>query len=182
MNKPILCFHIGYAPDINDSNIEISISEISLINLAESLKSEYNIVIFGDLISNESIINGIAFLNSDKIEQFQEINQIDILILSRYIYPFLDVELNAKKIFLWIHDDYLIPYYQGVLLPNKAKELLKNLINKIDGIITLSDIHKKDFVNFYNIDIHKVYIVNNKLETQNQKNKWLKLFNQKLTR
>ena len=27
-----------------------------------------------------------------------------------------------------------------------------------------------------------VYIVNNKLETQNQKNKWLKLFNQKLTR
>ena len=107
MSKPILCFHIGYVPDINDSDNELCSSEISLINLADSLKDEYNIVIFGDLISNESIINGIAFLNSDKIEQFQEINQIDILILSRYIYSFLDVELNAKKTFLWIHDDYL---------------------------------------------------------------------------
>jgi len=180
MNKPILCFHIGYVPDINDNNFELCDSEIYLMNLSESLKSEYNIVIFGDLISNESIVNGIAFLNSDKIEQFQEINQIDILILSRYIYPFLDVELNAKKIFLWIHDDYLIPYYQGVILPNKAKELLKNLMNKINGIITLSDIHKKDFINFYNINKHKVYVVSNELETQNQKNKWLKLFNQEV--
>ena len=180
MSKPILCFHIGYVPDINDSDNELCSSEISLINLADSLKDEYNIVIFGDLISNESIINGIAFLNSDKIEQFQEINQIDILILSRYIYSFLDVELNAKKTFLWIHDDYIMPYYQGVVLPNKAKELLKNLMNKIDGIITLSDIHKKDFVNFYNIDKHKVYVVSNELEIENQKKKWFKLFNQEI--
>jgi len=168
--KPILCFFIGYVPDFTkESNFEFYGSEIALMNLSKYFKEKYDIVVFGDLIENEKIIDNIKFLNNEKYENFIKDNEIEIIIISRYIYHFLEFELVAKKIFIWVHDVYVLPYYQSTRIPYESKYFLKNIIDKIDGIITLSDWHRNYFIDFYEIDPSKVFKIGNGINVEDFK-------------
>lgn len=179
MNKPILCFMIGYTPDINDKEIKNTYgSEITLIKLANEFSKKYRIVIFGNSISNETTVNNIEFLNSNKFEQFQKNNVVDVTIISRYLSVFLDYEIKSKKIFLWVHDVYPQPYYEGIVLKNNGRELVRNLIDKIDGVIALTNWHKEYLEYYYDID--NVYVISSAIDTKmfkgnfkKQKNKFI---------
>lgn len=179
-NKPILCFHIGYIPDINIPSIKTTYgSEIALIKISSIFSKKYRVIIFGDCLSN-IIINDIEYLNSSYFENFQKSNEIEIIILLRYIFPLIDFELNAKKIFLWCQDIYAMHYYQNLALPNYGKELLKNMIHKIDGIITLTNWHKNYLEKFYEINQNKVFVIGNAIDDKmfednfnKQKNKFI---------
>jgi glycosyltransferase involved in cell wall biosynthesis len=178
MNKPILCFHVGYIPDINDIETKDTYgSEIALLNISEIFSERFRVIIFGDDIHNEIKKNNIEYLNSNKFETFQNDNIIEVIILVRYIYPFLDHELKAKKIFLWIHDLDPMIFYQGISIYNQGKELLKNV--KIDGIITLTNWHRNHFINLYDYDENKVFVIGNGIDAKKfkggikQKNKFI---------
>ena len=180
--KPILCWNIGYIPDFNDEKTKDTYgSEIALVYLSEIFAKKYRVIIFGNCLYNEIIKDGIEYLNTNKFEEFQKNNEIDVLILSRYILPFLEFELKANSIFILIQDVYLLPYYKGVAMSDKGKGLLKNVINKIDGIITLTNWNKKTFVDEYEIDPNKVFIIGNAIEPskftgkniEKQKNKFI---------
>ena len=181
MNKPILCWHIGYIPDINSEETETTYgSEIALVYLSELFSERYRVFIFGTCLFNEISKNDIQYLNSDKYDEFQKNNTIDILILCRYINPFMDFELKANKIFILIQDVYLLPFFKGFTIPDSAKGLLKNVIDKIDGIVTLTNWNKKTFVDYYEIDPNKVFIIGNAIKTskfkdnvKKQKNKFI---------
>jgi glycosyltransferase involved in cell wall biosynthesis len=180
MNKPILCFHVGYIPDINNIETKDTYgSEIALLNISEIFSEKFRVVIFGDAIHNEIVKNEIEFINSNKFDKFQNDNIIEVIILVRYIYPFLDYELKAKKIFLWIHDLDPMVFYQGISIYNNGKELLKNVIDKIDGIITLTNWHKNHFINLYDYDENKVFVIGNGIDVKKfkggvkQKNKFI---------
>jgi len=175
--KNILCFYIGY---MNNDPVSYSGSEILLVNLSEKFTEIYNVYIFGLAIFNETIKNGVQYLNSNKFNDFQLNNQIDVLIISRYIHFFIEFKLTAKKTFVWSHDNLLISWWDFKALPLYGKWLLKNMENKIDGFITLSEWHKNYFTNFYETDPNKVYIINNfinlnsfKRNFKKQKNKFI---------
>jgi len=171
-NKPILCWHLGYIPDFNIETTETTYgSEIALVYLSKIFTKKYRVIIFGPCLFNETIIDNIEYLNADKYEEFQKNNEIEILILSRYINPILDYELIAKKIFILIQDVYLLPFYKSISLPSDGKYVLKNFIDKIDGIVTLTNWNKEKFVNHYDIDPNKVFIIGNAIETTKFKNK-----------
>jgi len=182
--RKILCFLIGYSPDILDKNIKNRYgSEITLFNLAKEFSKKYKVYIFGDSIYNENYIDCIEFSNIKRFEDFQDNNEIDITIVSRYIYHFIETNIKSRKIFLWSHDTTMLPFYKGEILPNEGKDLLKEILPKIDGIITLSNWHKKHFINFYNIkkeERNKIFIVSSAADTKQfkgifkkQKNKFI---------
>lgn len=137
-------------------------------------------IIFGSDIHKEIIVNNIEYYNSDKFEKFQYENEIEIIILLRYIFPFLDFELKSKKIFLWLHDIYPLPYYKSLSLPDIGKQFLKNIIDRIDGIVTLTNWHRNFISNFYEIGLNKIFIIGNginledfKAKYEKQKNKFI---------
>ena len=173
MNKPILCFCVGYMPDTNDKEIKNTYgSEIALIKLSKEFSKKYRVIIFGNSIFNETTINDIEYLNSNKLEHFQQNNVVDITIISRYLSTFLDYEIKSKKTFLWVHDIYPQPYYEGVVLKNNGRELVRKLIDKIDGVVVLTNWHK-EFIKWY-YGINNVYIIGNgiditKFEGENKK-------------
>ena len=162
--KPILCFYIGYVPDLND-NIEVNYgSEITLLKLADEFKKKYRVIIFGSAIYKEITVNEVEYLNSNKIEEFQKNNKVDIFIISRYIHAFLDFEIIARKIFLWVHDLHILKYYQSKAFPDEGKYLLKNILHKLDGVITISNFHKQFFLNYYEIDPSKVFVIRSAID------------------
>jgi len=163
--KPILCFHIGYIQDINDTNTKDSYgSEIALIKLSEQFSKTYRVLIFGEYVTNEITKNNIEFLNSKRYKDFQNNNIIDITIISRYIYHLIDFEIKSRKTFIWVHDVYLLPYYCSKALPNQGRGFLKNIINKIDGVVTLTEWHKNNFIESYEIDENKVFVIGNAID------------------
>ena len=177
--RPIICFHIGYSPDLFNSP-EFYGSEITLIKLAEQFAKKYRVYVFGVNIFTEKFINGVEYSNSKRYKDFVKNNNIEISVLSRYIYSMLDYEIKSNKIFLWIHDTHILPHYQSVDLPNMGKGFLRNIINKIDGIVTLTEWHKRLFINHYEIEPNKVSVINSAIDPsmfkgnkQKQKNKFI---------
>lgn len=169
--KPILCFFIGYIPDFTKSDTVDSYgSEIALMNLSKYFKEKYDIVVFGDSIENDKIIDNIKFSNTRNYDDFVKFNKIDIIIVSRYIYHFLEYELIARKIFIWVHDVYVLPYFQGITIPEHSKYFLKNILNKIDGIVTLSDWHRDFFINFYELNPSIVFEIGNAINIEDFQN------------
>jgi glycosyltransferase involved in cell wall biosynthesis len=181
-NRPILCFLVGYTPDLFDINTKNNYgSEITLVKLAEQFSKKYRVLIFGDDFHNEKNINNIEYLNASKFQNFQNENNIEITIISRYMYHIIENEIKSEKIYIWVHDTNILPYYQGQEYPNHGIEHVQNILNKIDGIITLSNWHKKYFIDFYNIDnINKIFVIPSAIDTnmfsgnfKKQKNKFI---------
>ena len=77
--------------------------------------------------------------------------EIEILIISRYIHYFLECEITAKKTFIWIHDVCLHSAWNHQYLPGKGEFLIKNLIDRIDGFIYLTEWHKNNFIKQYSM-------------------------------
>jgi hypothetical protein len=48
-------------------------------------------------------------------------NKIDVMIISRYVYYFLENTISARKTYIWLHDTLLQPYWNGIALPDGGK-------------------------------------------------------------
>ena len=143
INKKILCFYMGYSPSFNGLNYgskKVYGSEITTIKLAETLTDIYNVYIFIFNLSDEDEIihNNVHYLNSDKINTF---NNIDIMIVVRYINYFIYYKNIAKKTYIWLHDVTIQPSYKGNILQSNGDYLLYNLDKSFNKIILLSEYH-----------------------------------------
>ena len=95
---------MGYSPSFNGLNYgskKVYGSEITTIKLAETLTDIYNVYIFIFNLSDEDQIihNNVHYLNFDKINTF---NNIDIMIVVRYINYFIYYKNIAKKTYIWL--------------------------------------------------------------------------------
>ena len=119
--KPILAFYMGYSESFNGKNYNsknVFGSEINTIKLAESLTHLYNIIIFVNILESDEIIhNNISYLQLNKLNI---IKHIDILVIVRYINFFIYYKNQAKKLFIWICDSIINPYYNGIRLQNNS--------------------------------------------------------------
>ena len=104
------------------------------------------------------------FFNSSQYPDFQKGHTIDILIISRYVHYFLEYECTAKQVYIWVHDVVLQSYWQYKILTDASKHLMRNMLPKIDGFVTLCDWHKNHFLNFYELPKEKVFIIGNALD------------------
>jgi glycosyltransferase involved in cell wall biosynthesis len=154
-NKKILVILVGYDYDI-ESNINDNKNLV--MKTAEKFLLDYDVYVFGENM-NYININGVEYSNMEIFNDFQNRNLIDIIILSRYIFPFANNELKSNKIFLWIHDYHILPYYNSRELRNLGKGLLKNILHKINGIITLDEYKKNSIINYYNLDDNLISII-----------------------
>ena len=154
----ILCFHVGYAPI--DDTINYG-SEIALLNLAIQLKNIYRVFIFGHNISRDFELEGINIKNSSSFTDFSSKNDIDIIIVSRYLNAFIYNTLVARKIFIWVHDILFQSSFNGQNLPNNGLDFYNNISHKVDGVIVLSEYHKTVMMQTYKINEDKIHIIGN---------------------
>lgn len=169
--KPLLCFYTGYSTVY--SKKEVYGSELALQSIVSYLKEDYRIIVFSENCEVQGYINGIMSFPAKLFELFQKSNEIDILVISRYICFFIEHEIKAKKTYIWVHDTVLQPYWSGLRLTKEAKYLLKNC-SKIDGYVTLTKWHKEVFKKHYDIPEDKIHIIGNGLD--------LSLFSQDIKR
>jgi len=160
--KPFLCFYIGYTLDVNETHNYGS--ELALVKLAEQFTTYFNVIVFGQNTHLELIKNNVTYLHSNKLHSFQSSNTIEVMIISRYIQFFLEFESTAKKTFVWIHDVSLNSAWNYKSIPHDAKFLLKNVIHKIDGIVTLCHWHKQSVLQQYEIEPAKVFVIGNAID------------------
>lgn len=168
MSKSIICIHIGYTPDFNDKKtINTYGSEKQLICTCSLLTSEYRIIIFGTNIFNEGVFNGIEFYSAKKMQKFIDENKIDVLILFRYLYPILEIQLKASKVILWLTDTTPIYSYEAMDIKNMGRNLLRNLIDKFDHVVTLTNWHKNNIIELYDIPENKLEVIGSAIDTNN---------------
>lgn len=158
-NRPILCFFIGYLDNINNYT--------TLNKLAEKLTEKYRVYMFGTEIFESKNKNNVEFFNFNKFEEFQKNNKIDIIIIYEYINFFMYFEIKDSKIFIFA-ENQIMPYYESREILNNGYGLIKNIINKIEYIITTSDSKKEYFKSYYNI--------NNVCTLDKNEEKWYELF------
>ena len=171
--RKILCLYLGYAPILNDELTGIHNraygSELAAIKLMEYFKDTYDIYIINQINRcYHTIINGINYITLIEFNRkFDKTNTIDVLILSRFINYFLDCSFKYDKCFIWVHDIIIASHYNNTELCDKGMHLIHNMINKIDGIIVLSEWHKNIFINTYKLNeyINKVFIIGNGINT-----------------
>jgi len=161
--KSVLVFYIGYTK-LNQNSLYGS--ELALINLAQRFQKYYDVYIFGKTLSDKTE-NEIHFRNSLNLSNFVENNQIDILIISRYIYYFIEYPIKANKIYLWLHDRVYHWAWNSKILPNGGKYLVYNVLDKINSIVALSDWHKNFLIQNYSLNNNKISIIGNGIVEKN---------------
>jgi glycosyltransferase involved in cell wall biosynthesis len=170
MEKQKLCFHIGYSV-LGETNYG---SEISLINLCRELKNFYNITIFSlNLPVRENLIdNFLVQKNALTFDEEIKNNKVDILVISRYLNPFIYHDLhNVSKIFLWSHDIGFQSAFEGKIMRDEGKHFLKNIQDKIKGIVCLTNFHTELMKNHYGLDKTPFYTIGHGLNENEDDNK-----------
>lgn len=170
--KPIICFFVGYTADFIKSSKCAYGSELALKSLAENFTKTHNVYVFGCLLKDNNI-NNVQYFNSRKLNQFMIDNIVDVMIISRYIYYFLEFNNKALKTYIWFHDVLANPPWDFKPLPEHGKYLLHNLMDKINGIIVLTETHKTIVLDYYNFDPAKVFIIGNAIDVSRY-NKYVK--------
>jgi glycosyltransferase involved in cell wall biosynthesis len=171
--KKTLAFYMGYSQGFNGANYNsknVFGSEINTIKLAEalSLTELYNIFIFVNILEEDEIIfNNISYLQLNKLNNFK---YLDILVIVRYVNFFLYYKNRAKKLYIWICDSIVNPYYKGLRLEENGDNLLFNLKDNINGYICLSDWHLSNIKLQLEYDLSKINIIYNPIDLLYYKN------------
>lgn len=167
--KPILCIYTGYSPAFNGKNYQernVWGSEIATVHLAELLAEKYQVYVFC-VCDEELEHNGVNYYHFNKFESFQQQVHINIMIVSRFVHFFMAFRVKADKMYYWAHDARIHDAFQGQFLENQGSYLFHNMLDKLDGIICVSNWHKKYFMNWVKITDearYKVHIIRNGID------------------
>lgn len=156
-SKKKVVFYVGYSMFDEFSTYG---SELALINLVKELTNYYDVTVFGKSCNNTKI-QDVLFLNSAGLDEYLEKNEIEVMIISRYIHYFMEYPLKAKKTYVWLHDVCCHSAWNGYFLPSSGKYLMDHVINNIDGIICLTQWHKQLVIDSYGFNKNKVFVIGN---------------------
>ena len=151
--KDILCFYVGDEENLNKKNDEY---QQMIVDIAKVLSEHYTVLIFGQY-QKFFIDDKILFCSSHSFDKFQNDVKISIMIITQNINYFIDYPITAKKTYLWLNSENFILKLNNIEVDGKA--LIKNIENKIDGVITFCNWHKKKFIDDYRFDESKVTVI-----------------------
>lgn len=127
-----IAVYLGYA-NLSKDNYG---SELSLIKLVAHLKKWYRVYIISLFPENPTNLD-LTFITP---EQYKNMT-FDCLIISRYVNFYLYLPVRAPKLYLWMHDISLQPFFNGAPLPVYGRFLLENVI--CDGLIVQTSWHEE---------------------------------------
>lgn len=120
----------------------LSGSEKAIVNLSENwVKLGKTVGVYSLFNFDNKTINGVDYINS---KQFNFSNKLKTLIIWRTsgIIPFLDIEPNADKIILDLHDNF------SYTLAHLDRTKLNKFLEKVSKANFKSEYHKKSFEKF----------------------------------
>lgn len=151
-----ICFYVGYTPPFNGQNFkqqQVFGSETSVIYLAEEYaKYENDVIVFVHNIKNsmEMNHNGVNYVDASKISDYEE---IDKMIISRYVHFFIMYKVVAKETILWVHDAVPNYAYNGLHLDNVGRDFVYNLckFKVLDRIVFVSEFQRQNTLKNFNL-------------------------------
>lgn len=165
-NIKTVVIYVGYSPPFHGKNYGNQLaygSEITAVKIAEQFSRDYNVYIVCN--TNEKIKhNNVNYISFKEFETFDK--DIDILIISRFLHFFLEYKVNAQKVFYWLHDLDFHYAWNDKMLPNRGIMFQNNMDNLVDRYICVSEWHKKQIHNNYNVDLNKILVIPNGIDKE----------------
>jgi len=171
----LIIFYTGYQPACHGDNVYgmhgCGGSEIALIETAQELQKQgHSVKVFSPMYRDEHVrqVNNIDYMNEFDFEAFMQINSVDALIISRYVYLFIAHVLKAKRIFLWMHDLTFISWFDGFEIPFRGSKLVYNMLPSIEKIVFVSEYQKQNFeiVSSFVLPENKCFVIGNGLSNE----------------
>lgn len=165
--KPLLCFYLGYS-NAYDPGFMIYGSEIAAKCLAREFTKDYRVTFVEVPAKSQGEIEpGIFRLPAFLYNQYQTVNNTDVLIVSRYLAAFMEHTIRANKVFLWAHDIIFSPAWQQSF-PSNGKFFVENLDSSISGYVGLTEWHKRLLSVIYSgLPEKKIHVIGNGLQIEN---------------
>lgn len=170
-DKPIMCFYTGYSDPFNGKNYQersVYGSEIAAVHVAEQMTKHYRVYVFCPCKPEDEIVhNGVTYIHMNKFEAFHRQVHINVMIVSRFIHFFFMFRINADKTYIWVHDARTHDYYQSHQFGELGKNFFNNIVPSIDGVICVSDWHRKYFKQWSSISekyYHKIHVIGNSID------------------
>lgn len=184
-NKPIVAYYTGYSDTFNGKTYKdkpVWGSEIAAIKLCESLsKLGFETHIFCKC-DEELEHNGVYYHHSHKYQNFQYNNQINYLIISRFLHFFIENTITADKIIFLMHDARGHNHWLNTEFPQWGNPFYNNLLKKINNIVCVSEWQVDNFHRFTNFDKKLFTVIPNGITTNMFKNSKKILNNKKRNR
>lgn len=168
----LIVFFTGYQPACHGDNVHsmkgCGGSEIAFIETAHELhKLGHTIHVFSPMYrdQDERECQGVTFRHEKHMEKFMQENDIDAFIISRYIYPLFAFRLKYKKMFIWMHDLTLQPWFNTMQIPLYGSLLVYNMLPLIEKIVYVSDFQRwnNDLACYFKMPLEKTCIIGNGL-------------------
>ena len=180
-NKPILCYYVGYSDAFNGKNYQdrnVWGSEIAAVRLCEELTKWYKCYIFCVCKQEEQIeYNGVQYYHLSGYETFQMNNEVDILLVSRYVHFFLGFTILSKKTYFLLHDARIHNLWLSEQLPDNGNAFFSNILHNIEKIVCVSDWQATNFERFSGISKNVMKVIPNGYNPKNFKGKFDKIKN-----
>lgn len=160
---PRLGIYIGPSP-VPVGDEECFGSELAVKYLAKELAGRCNVIIIADGVKeglHVDLDTGITYMSTTWLRAQEGKMPFEVMIVSRYVNYFMqfDAKTIAKRTYIWIHDVVIHPYFQGTLLPDSSKALVKNIDACVDGYVCLSRWHRQHVLDIYGLSQQKVHII-----------------------
>jgi glycosyltransferase involved in cell wall biosynthesis len=136
--KPWMCFFLGYAA----LSQQMYGSELALFSLARALLKHFRVVVVSDVDHRHEVFEGVQLLPGHRLQSFQREHEIDLMVLSRYLYYFLAYRVNAKRVYIWAHDLGFNHHFDFKPLPDAGATLVSNVLPSVDAVVVLTHWHK----------------------------------------
>ena len=135
-------------------------SERAVAYLTQCFPKKYKIFVTGDV--KEETVGNVTYVNTQNIRALIQSTCFHTIIISRYISFFeLYSYYKAKQTFIWTHDTTF--HHYGCALSD-CNLLLTKHIEKITGVVCLTEWHKNHISALFPMLSSKISIVNNGLE------------------
>jgi glycosyltransferase involved in cell wall biosynthesis len=133
----------------------------AMFNLAFELSNRHDVKIFCNCQGYEGKYNNIEYIQLNKIISYCKQNDIDILICvaSETI---LKTNIKAKKIILWLHNDYSI--YWNNELSDISYKIAEIISFKPDKIVCVSNWHKEIIKQTFKIPDNHIHVIYNGID------------------
>ena len=134
-------------------------SERAVAYLSQCFPEKYNIFVVGDV--KEETVGKVTYVNMQNVRALIQSKCFNTVIISRYIsffelYPYY----KAAQTFIWTHDTTFHHYGCGL---SDCNLLLTKHIEKITGVVCLTEWHKNHISTLFPMLSSKIKIVNNGL-------------------
>lgn len=149
-----ICFYLGYA-SLSGDNYG---SELAFIKLVKQLSKKVKIYLVS-ILPNQPTNLGFTVITPT---EYASMN-FDCVIVSRYVNFFIYLPIRAPKVYIWLHDVGLQPYFEGKALPNGGRFLLENSI--FDGLVAQTEWHRTVFKGYYPDTDGRIEVIGNGIDT-----------------